>query len=243
MPRRPELSNLEFVAPSRAGPVDLAEVIAGHVGPKPVEFFIAETERLAEFLAEQGVIAGRDPDRRKGLDRRVNDQPNPGVDAMSLACEPESFDVVDPDGSEIEHPSTGGGQTVGAVDRTVAGDRREREVDASGSGNGVEESQNGRPAATSVDHLEVDSSRFADRHLRGRELADDRESAWSELTQQHRHDDRRDCCDPDDEELDRTEQPARDHEDDPGDQQPPAGAGRHVSPRRGGGRERRRESP
>ena len=75
---------------------------------------------------------------------------------MSLACEPESFDVVDPDGSEIEHPSTGGGQTVGAVDRTVAGDRREREVDASGSGNGVEESQNGRPAATSVDHLEVD---------------------------------------------------------------------------------------
>ena len=144
MPRRPELSNLEFVAPSRAGPVDLAEVIAGHVGPKPVEFFIAETKRLAEFLAEQGVIAGRDPDRRKGLDRRVNDQPNSGVDAVPLACEPESFDVVDPDGSEIEHPSTGGGQTVGAVDRTVAGDRREREVDTSGSGNGVEESQNGR---------------------------------------------------------------------------------------------------
>ena len=81
-----------------------AEVVAGHVGPKPVEFFIAETQRLAQFLAEQGVIAGRDPDRRKRFDRRVDDQPNPGVDAVPLACEPESFDIVDPDGSEIEHP-------------------------------------------------------------------------------------------------------------------------------------------
>ena len=69
-----------------------------------------ERERLkAQFLAEQGVIAGRDPDRRKRFDRRVDDQPNPGVDAVPLACEPESFDIVDPDGSEIEHPSTSGG--------------------------------------------------------------------------------------------------------------------------------------
>ena len=89
--------------------MDFAEVVAGHVGPKPVEFFIAETQRLAQFLAEQGVIAGRDPDRRKRFDRRVDDQPNPGVDAVPLACEPESFDIVDPDGSEIEHPSTSGG--------------------------------------------------------------------------------------------------------------------------------------
>ena len=147
--------------------MDFAEVVAGHVGPKPVEFFIAETQRLAQFLAEQGVIAGRDPDRRKRFDRRVDDQPNPGVDAVPLACEPESFDIVDPDGSEIEHPSTSGGQTVGAVHRTVAGDRREREIDTSGSGNGVEQSQNGGPAATSVDHLEVDAGRFADRHQRG----------------------------------------------------------------------------
>ena len=205
MPRRPELPNLKFVAPSRARPVDFTEVIAGHVGPKPVEFFIAETERLAQFFAEQGIIASRDPDRGKRFDRRVDDQPNPGVDAVPLACEPEPFDIVDPDRSEIEHPSTGGRQTVGAVHRPVASDRREREVDTSGFGNGVEQSQNGGPAATSVDHLEVDAGRFADRHQRGRELADDRESAWPELTQQHGYDHRCDRCDPDDEELNRAE--------------------------------------
>ena len=79
------------------------------------------------------------------------------------------------------------------------------QIDTSGSGNGVEQSQNGGPAATSVDHLEVGAGRFADRHQRGRELADDRESAWSKLTQQHGYDHRCDRCDPDDEELDRTE--------------------------------------
>ena len=52
---------------------------------------------------------------------------------------------------------------------------------------------------------EVGAGRFADRHQRGRELADDRESAWSKLTQQHGYDHRCDRCDPDDEELDRTE--------------------------------------